>query len=123
MLRKIAFSIVLLGCAATPALAQSMCSKPIPPAAIDGATATKAQIAAASHDANTFMKAVDDYQECISLEYQGLVTAAAADKKDVDPSIKETDDADIKDSQAMKVRVGAEFNASYAAYKKAHSGG
>jgi hypothetical protein len=123
MLQKFGLAFALILAAAAPAMAQSACSAPIPPAAIDGSTATKAQIVAASHDANNFMKAADDYQECVSLEYDKAVTDAKNAKKDVDPSLTQAADTNIKSSQALKVRVGAEFNASYAAYKKAHPGG
>ena len=123
MLQKFGLAFALILAAGAPAMAQSACSTPIPPAAIDGSTATKAQIVAASHDANNFMKAADDYQECVSLEYDKAVTDAKAAKKDVDPALTQAADASIKSSQGLKVKVGAEFNASYAAYKKAHPGG
>ena len=123
MLQKFGLAFALILAAGAPAMAQSACSTPIPPASINGSTATKAQIVAASHDANNFMKAADEYQECVSLEYDKAVTDAKAAKKDVDPSLTQAADENIKSSQAMKVKVGAEFNASYAAYKKAHPGG
>jgi hypothetical protein len=123
MLQKFGLAFALILAAGVPAMAQSACSAPIAPAAIDGSTATKPQIVAASHDANNFMKAADDYQECVSTEYNNAVVAAKAAKKDVDPALTQAADQNIKSSQAQKVKVGAEFNTTYAAYKKAHPGG
>lgn len=120
MLKKLGLVTALIVCAGAPAFAQSACSMPIPPEKIDGATATKAQLVAASHDANNFMKAADDYQECVSQDYANQVKAAKAAKKDIDPAVTKKSDDEIQSSQAMKVRVGAEFNTAYTAYKKAH---
>lgn len=120
MLKKLGLVTALIICAGAPAFAQDTCSQPIPPEKIDGTTATKAQLVAASHDANNFMKAADDYQECVSLDYANQVKAAKTAKKDIDPSITQKSNDEIQASQALKVRVGAEFNTAYAAYKKAH---
>jgi serine/threonine protein kinase HipA of HipAB toxin-antitoxin module len=123
MLKKFGLAVVLLAGMGAPALAQSVCSEPIPPAALDGSTATKAQVVAASHDANNFMKAADDYQECVSLDYNKQVDAAKAAKKDVDPSITQASNQKIQASQQMKMKVGSEFQATLAAWKKGHPGG
>src|ERR1041385_573777 len=58
----------LAGLSVTPALADSACQEPIAPAAVDGATATTAQMNGAHEDVLTFIKQSDDYQSCLYKE-------------------------------------------------------
>ena len=56
--KTFAVAVALVLVSALPAAAQGMCAEPIAPAAIDGATATGAQIQAALLDVKTFLKEV-----------------------------------------------------------------
>jgi len=107
---------------AAPAMAQSTCQEPIAPAAVDGTTATKEQIRAALVDVKTFIKQSDDYQECLYKDLKDQVDAAKKDKKEIDPSIPAAVDAKVKANQALKERVGAEFNTAAQAYNAKHPG-
>ena len=117
MLGKFGMAALFVMATAAPALA-AQCNDPIPPAAIDGTKATEAQLGAASHDANVFIKASDDYQECLNadLARQKMAAAAAKDPKSLDPSIVEGVDAKIAANQQMKERVGGEFHGALVAY-------
>ena len=121
MLKKIVLAAALVAASAIPAFAQS-CSEPIPPVAPNGATANKAQISAAAHDANLFIKASDDYQGCLITDLNNQKDAAKKDKKELDPAIGAAVTAKVDANQAMKERVGSEFTTAYAAFKKSHPG-
>lgn len=120
MLKTIGLVAALVLGSAVPAMAQSMCSSPIAPAAIDGGTATTAQMSAAHDDVTTFLKQSDDYQTCVLKEFNDAKTAALAAKKDIDPALVAATDTKIKANQSLKEKVGAEFNASVLAYKAKH---
>jgi hypothetical protein len=129
MVKTIALSASLLVMSALPALAQSACMEPIAPAAVNGATATMAQMKAAHDDTMTFIKQSDDYQMCMFKELTDLKAATLKDKKDNDPSAKAAIDtasaavdAKVKANQVLKQKVGDEFNAAVATYKAAHPG-
>jgi len=114
-----AFTLAL----AAPALADSSsCSEPYAPTAIDGNTATPEQLKSAAHDANLFIKASDEYQNCLNADFMAQQEAAAKskDKKPLDPSIKAGVEARIASNQKEKERVGAEFQAALAAFKAKH---
>jgi hypothetical protein len=102
-----------------PAFA-SNCSEPIAPAAIDGKTATTAQMNGMHDDVMTFLKQSDDYQLCLIGELKAANAAAVKAKKDPDPALQADTEAKIQANQALKVKVGGEFNASVGDYKKAH---
>jgi hypothetical protein len=115
--------VAILALAATPAFADmSSCYEPIPPAATDGNIATEAQMKSAHNDVLDFIKASDDYQNCLNSEYIALEKKAKAskDKTPVDPSIKAGVQTKIDNNQKMKERVGAEYNASAIAYNAKH---
>ncbi len=122
MLKTLALAAALAICTAVPALAQSTCQEPIAPAAVDGNTATKEQIHEALQDVKTFIKQSDDYQECLYNDLKAQSDQAKKDKKDLDPSIPAAIDAKVKSNQALKERVGAEFNAAAQAYNAKHPG-
>jgi len=123
MLRTLALVAGLVVASAVPAAAQSMCSEPIAPAPINGATATLAQLHAAVVDVKTFLKQSDDYQDCINHEYVEAATAAVKAKKPLDPNLDVIRQQKINSNQALKEKVGAEYNAAAMAYKNAHPGG
>lgn len=109
---------------ATPVLAQSLndCYEPIPPAAVDGGAATEAQMKAAQSDVKDFIKASDDYQDCLNHQFAELKRKAAMskDKQPLDPSIQAEVAAREDKNQKTKEKVGAEFNAAVAAYNAKH---
>jgi len=113
----------LLVLAAVPAFAQSNCYQPVPPAALNGATATKDQMAAARSDVMDFIKSSDDYQDCMDAEFKEKQRKAQKDNKPLPPDAAKAVDDAIAANQRDKEKVGAEFNASVAAYKVKHPGG
>ncbi len=122
MLKTLALAAALAIGTAAPALADSTCQEPIAPAAVDGNTATSAQLHAAVVDVKTFIKQSDDYQECLYRDLKAQADQAKKDKKDLDPTIAADVDAKVKANQALKERVGAEYNAAALAYKAKHPG-
>ena len=123
MLKTLALAAALTIGMAAPALADSsMCQEPIAPAAVDGNTASKDQIKSALQDVKTFIKQSDDYQECLYKDLKDQADTAKKDKKELDPAISAAVDAKVKANQALKERVGAEFNAAAQAYNAKHPG-
>jgi hypothetical protein len=122
MLKKslVACAFVLMS---APALADP-CSEPIAPAAIDGATATEAQMKAAVADVKTFIKDSDDYQTCLLADLTAQKRAAKnqkdKDKQKLDPGVEAAVQAKIDTNQKLKERVGAEYNAAVVAFKAKH---
>ncbi len=115
--------ISILALAATPAFADpSSCYEPYPPAAVDGKTATESQMKHAMADVNDFIKASDDYQNCMNSEFIAMQKKAkqSKDKTPLDPSIQAMVQNKIDTNQKLKERVGAEFNTAVIAYKAAH---
>ena len=122
MLKTFALAAALMLASAVPAAAESMCSEPIAPAAIDGNTATVAQLSAAVADVKTFLKQSDDYQVCLIKELNDAKDAARKAKKDVDPALVDDTTKKIQANQSLKEKVGAEYNAAANAYKAKHPG-
>lgn len=123
MLNRFVMSAVFVLGMAAPALADSSsCYEPYPPAAVDGNTATKAQMESAVKDVKSFIAASDDYQSCLlsDLAQQKRAAARSKDKTPLDPSIEQGVDAKVNANQALKVKVGGEFNAAVQAYKAKH---
>ena len=127
MFRKFGMAAAFVLATAAPALAGECGSAPIPPdmTAVNGATATLAQMKDAIKDFKGFMSASDQYQACLVADLKAKKEAAAKakDPKPVDPAIVSATDAKIKQNQADKERLGGELNAQIVAYKKAHSKG
>lgn len=107
---------------AGPALADP-CSEPIPPAPVDGATASKEQMLQARDDTVNFIKASDDYQTCLFADLKAQKLEAAKNKKPFPPSIEEAVNAKVQENQRVKEKVGAEYNAAAITYKNKHPGG
>jgi hypothetical protein len=122
MLNKFALAAAALLISVGPALAAGPCDEPYAPAAVDGSTATEAQMKGAHDDVMTFMKASDDYQSCLldDLKNQKDTAAKAKDPKPLDQSIVDGVNKKVDANQRMKEKVGAEFNAAVIAYKAAH---
>jgi hypothetical protein len=119
-------SKIVLACAFTlglamPALADSSsCSEPIAPAAVDGNTATLKQMKDAVADVKEFLKASDDYQACLVSDLAQQQRDAKKNKKDFDPAITSAATAKVDANQALKEKVGGEYNAAVVAYKAKH---
>jgi hypothetical protein len=119
-LKTLGLAAVLVTASAVPALADSACMEPIAPAAVDGGTATLDQMKATQSDVKMFLKQSDDYQGCLFKELNDQKKAALKDKKDLDPSVEAGVNAKVQENQQLKEKVGAEFNASVAAYNAKH---
>lgn len=123
MLKTLGLVASLVCLSAVPALAQSACQEPIAPAALDGATATTAQMSNAHDDVMTFIKQSDDYQSCLFKEFSDLQADAVKNKKTLDPSIQNEVTAKVDANQHLKEKVGGEYNAAVMAYKAKHPNG
>ena len=122
MLKTLGLVAALVLVSALPAYAQSACSEPIAPAAVDGSIATTPQMNAAHDDVVTFLKQSDDYQSCLLREFKQAQADALKAKKDVDPALQTAVNAKIQANQSLKEKVGGEYNASVLAYKAKHPG-
>lgn len=122
MLKTFALAAALMLATAVPAAAESVCSEPIAPAPINGATVTMDQLKANLADVKTFLKQSDDYQICLIKELNDAKDAAKKAKTDVDPALVDGTTKKIQANQALKEKVGAEYNAAAGEYKKAHPG-
>jgi hypothetical protein len=120
MLKTLGLVAALVIGSAVPALAQSACAEPIAPAALDGNTATTAQMNAGHDDVMTFLKQSDDYQTCLLNEFHTAQADAIKAKKDLDPSLAPAVTAKVQANQSLKEKVGGEFNAAVLAYKAKH---
>jgi hypothetical protein len=120
MLKTVGLVAALILGSAAPALAQSVCSEPIAPAAVDGNLATAAQMTAAHDDVVTFLRQSDDYQTCLLRELNQAKADALKAKKELDPAIEPAMAAKVNENQGLKEKVGGEFNASVIAYKAKH---
>ena len=120
MLKKFALAMILASVAA-PAMAQSACTAPVAPAAIDGTKVTIDQLRAAINDAKAFIAASDTYQTCVGDDIAKQKAAATKDKP-FDGAIEAAAMAKVNDNQAQKQKVGDAINGAIGAYKKAHPG-
>ncbi|HEY0301107.1 MAG TPA: hypothetical protein VGC36_07245 [Rhizomicrobium sp.] len=118
--KTIALAAAMMLGSALPAAAQSLCSEPIAPAAIDGNTATKEQIVSILADVKTFIKQSDDYQGCLLKELADARLKAVKDKKDLDPTLEPAVTAKVQANQSLKEKVGKEFNDAAIAYNAKH---
>jgi hypothetical protein len=125
MLGRITLASAFVLVMAAPAFADaSSCYEPIAPAAVDGSTATEAQMKSSLADVKEFIKASDEYQTCLLSDFQQQKREAARakdkDKQKLDPSIEADVNARITKNQKLKEQVGGEYNAAAQAYKAKH---
>ena len=122
MIRGLCLSAIALVALATPAFADDGCVTPYASTVPDGAKATTEQLKTALDEVKAFLKASDDYQNCLLLYLQQQTAEAKAskDKKDIDPTIKASALAKGDANQREKERVGNEYNTAARAYKAAH---
>ncbi len=111
---------ILTVAGAAPVFAQANCAVPIPPAALDGRTATQQQIAAAVGDAKGFISQSDVYQLCMLDYIKAQKDQAVTDKKPFDPYVETAAQKKIESNQTSKVKVGAEINTAINDFKMAH---
>lgn len=123
ILKTLGLAAALLGLSVAPSLAQSACQEPIAPAAIDGGTATTAQMSGAHDDVVTFIKQSDDYQSCLYKELTDAKQDALKNKKQVDPALETAVATKVDANQHLKEKVGGEYNAAVMAYKAKHPNG
>lgn len=123
ILKTLGLVAALAGLSVTPALADSACQEPIAPAAVDGGTATTAQMNGAHEDVMTFIKQSDDYQSCLYKELDDAKADALKNKKQIDPAMEPAVAAKVDANQHLKEKVGGEFNAAVIAYKAKHPNG
>jgi len=119
MIRGLCLSAVAFVALATPALADDGCVTPYAPTVPAGGKATTEQMKTASDEVKAFLKASDDFQNCLALYLQQQTAAAQKEKKELDPTIKASVLAKGDANQREKERVGGEFNAAVRAYKAA----
>ncbi|HRK71886.1 MAG TPA: hypothetical protein PLA85_09870 [Micropepsaceae bacterium] len=115
-MRRVLAALVLSASAfAAPAFAQSAdeCVEPYAPYIIDGATATEEQLSENRLDVIAFLGLSDMYQEC-------LVRLMSLEEIKNNPSALRLIEKRIADNQREKERVGAEFNATVAAWRAQH---
>jgi hypothetical protein len=123
ILKRLGLAAALVSLSAAPALAESACQEPIAPAAIDGNTATTAQMNGAHEDVMTFIKQSDDYQLCLYKELDDAKADALKNKKQIDPALEPAVAKKVDANQHLKEKVGGEFNAAVIAYKAKHPNG
>ena len=123
MLKTLGLVVALVGLSVVPAMADSACQEPIAPAAVDGSTATTAQMNGAHDDVMTFIKQSDDYQACVLREFSDAKADAVKNKKTLDPSIEAAVTQKVDANQHLKEKVGGEYNAAVMAYKAKHPNG
>lgn len=123
ILKRLGLVAALVGLSAAPALAESACQEPIAPVAIDGATATTAQMNGAHEDVMTFIKQSDDFQLCLYKELDDAKQDALKNKKQIDPALEPAVAKKVDGNQHLKEKVGGEFNAAVIAYKAKHPNG
>jgi hypothetical protein len=122
MIRGICLSVAALVAFAVPAMAQDACVTPYAPTVPDGATATKEQILSTRDQVMAFLKASDDYQQCLKLYLDQQIAAAAKDrdKKEIDPALKKSIVDKADSNQREKVRTGTELNTAVRTFNAAH---
>ena len=120
MNRGICLSAAVFAVLASPALAQDRCSAPIAPVVPNGKTASVGELVQANKDVVAFIKASDEYQNCLLADLQAKTDQAKSDKKELDPGVKKAIEAKGDANQKEKERVGKEYNTAAAAYKSAH---
>jgi len=120
MTRGIWLSTVAFAMLAAPAFAQDRCSAPIAPVVPDGKVATVAELVQANKDVVAFIKASDEFQNCLVTDLQTQQAEARNNKKPFDKAIQTAIEAKGDSNQKEKERVGNAYNASAAAYKAAH---
>jgi hypothetical protein len=111
---------MILALLASPgARAQSACIEPTEPPPIDGATATMAQMQAATATVKKYLADSDAFQNCLVNEIAAIdVDHEPAKAKALQKQLEPRTNA----NQARKEHAGDTINAAIKAYKAAHPG-
>lgn len=120
MIRRFYLLVSALAMLSAPVFAQDKCQSPVAPKVPDGKTANVAELVQTNKDVVGFIKASDDYQNCLLTEVAALEKEAKENKKSVDSSVRKALEAKGDANQKEKERVGKEYNTAAAAYKSAH---
>jgi len=120
MKRGIWLSAAALAFLAPPAFAQDMCMSPPAPVVPDGKTAEASALIQAQKDVVAFIKASDEYQNCLLAQISALEKTAKDAKMPVDAAAKKALETKGDANQKDKERVGKAYNAAAVAYKAAH---
>ena len=124
MIFKFGLAAAFVAVSLTPAFAADpACTAPIPPVALDGATATQEQMTAMHDDVTNFLKASEDYQNCVVADLDAQKLKAKKMRIEFDPYIQKQATADVAANQRLKERVGGEFNAAVHAFNGHHVSG
>ena len=117
---RLAFAAAALCLSAAPALADNTCVEPFAPTVPHGSSATKEQLLTARNEVTAFIKASDEYQQCILLDVQQQRDAARHDQKTLPQEVEDRAKSRIDANQREKERVGKEFNEAVQGYNAAH---
>jgi hypothetical protein len=124
MLVRFGLAAAFVAVSLMPAFAEDpACTAPIPPAALDGATATQEQMTAMHDDVVNFIKASDDYQSCVVADLDAQKAKAHKMKIEFDPYVAKQAESLVAANQRLKEKVGGEFNAAVQAFKGHHISG
>jgi hypothetical protein len=124
MVVRFSLAAALFAVSLAPAFAQdATCTAPIPPAALDGATATQEQMTTMHDDVVNFIKASDDYQACVIADVDAKKAKAHRMKIEFDPYVAKQAEGQVAANQRLKEKVGGEFNAAVQAFKGHHISG
>ena len=117
-MKRFGYAVAFLAVSLAPAIADdAACTAPIPPVAIDGATATDDQMKTMHDDVVNFINQSDDYQNCVVADLDAKKAKAHKMKIEFDPYVAKQAEAAIAENQRQKEKVGGEFNAAVQAYK------
>jgi len=117
MIFKFGLAAAFVAVSLSPAFADDpACTAPIPPVALDGATATQEQMTAMHDDVVNFLKQSDDYQSCIVADLDAKRAKAKRMKIEFDPYQQKEAESLAAANQRLKEKVGGEFNAAVHAF-------
>ena len=121
MIRGICLTATALVLLAAPAFAQDKCGPaPAAPTVPKGKDATVQQLNAAATDIKAYVKSSDDWQTCLKTDLDAQMAAAKDAKQPFDNKIKVAIEAKGDANQKDKERVGKEYTAAVADWRKAH---
>jgi hypothetical protein len=122
MTRGILLTTAAFAMLAAPAFAQvpDKCMGPIAPVVPNGRTADAAALGQAAKDVVAYIKASDEYQNCLLTEITTYEKDAKDSKQPVDGNVRKTLMAKGDANQKEKERIGKEYNTAAAAYKASH---
>jgi len=117
-MKKLAFLIAATLLGAAPALAQTVCVEPAPPAMVDGSTASREALVAAVAQVKNFRDKSDVYQQCIADDLDAKKAAAAKAGTPFDEQIHQVAMAKVAANQQLKDKLVADINTQVGLYKQ-----